>query len=92
MRAAGAAGVTEVRLGFRDPPQRHRRGGGERKCRCLKKELRARRDPGPSNISKAQKKRAHEVLDTWIPTARTGLNCSVRERDPALRRDKGQGA
>lgn len=68
-------------------------GGGERKCRCLKKELRARTDPGPSNISKAQKKRrAHAVLDTWIPTARTGLNCSVRKRDPDLQRDKGQGA
>lgn len=29
VRAAGAAGVTEVRLGFRDPPQRHRRGREE---------------------------------------------------------------
>lgn len=73
MRAAGPARVTEVRLGFHDPQQSHQ-VGRERKCGCLKKELGARRDPVPSHISKAQKKRAHAVLDTWIPTAKTGLN------------------
>lgn len=72
-------------LGFWDPHQCKvwkLLGGSEEKCGCLKKSL----WPGgtwslSSNISKAQQKRPFAVLDTWAPTAKTGINWSFTGRD-----------